>query len=252
MSDKKEKIRLLTPPTSKLRQSEQQTAPKATIGQVVLDKFGNFRLASNDMTLEKANSERQSNSRSKSRRKYGSESRSRSQSSKRRFRSRSYDRRRSNSRIYRSRSGSRRFSYSRSRSRSLSNDRRRIRYRGRGSYDRATYYKPRFGSARYTGRGNRGGCRDFRGRGRDNWYRGNRHNRGGSSGVYRQRRDISLDRRVKLRSKSNSYHSDDQKRSTKFSKKSQYHHSNIAEKNWNEKSVESTSKPDILNDKIEL
>lgn len=131
--------------------------PKAPAGQVVLDKFGSFRLASTEKPSVPLVSTRArgSHSRSRSRRRYTSDSRSRSRSPKRRTRSRSYQRRRSSrSRSY-NRSRSRSRSYSRSRS--GSRDRRRgDRYvrGGRGSWnDRGTYYKPRFGNSR----GGRGG-----------------------------------------------------------------------------------------------
>lgn len=124
--------------------------PKPPARQAVLDKFGNFRLPSTEKPPEPTPMPRSrtSRSRSRSRRRY-SGSRSRSRSLKRRSRSRSYQRRRSRSYRSRSRSGgsrSRSRSFSRSRSRSGSIDRRRDRRpRGRGGYDRGTYYKPRFG-----------------------------------------------------------------------------------------------------------
>lgn len=179
-----------------------QPAKPIPQGQVVLDKFGNFRLVTppKDPRHEEAgncfawfNKKKQifyflflgrkppeppgrprsgsrssRRSRSRSADKY---SRSRS-SSLSRSRSRSY---RSRSRSYYSRSHSRSGSYysrSRSRSRSYSLERRRFRrggFRGRFN-DRGTYYKPRFQNPR---RGGRGGFdnrynrfeRDYRGRG---------------------------------------------------------------------------------------
>lgn len=148
-----------TPPPSISQRLKAQgpQPPKAPAGQVVLDKFGSFRLASTEKPSVPLASTRArgSRSRSRSRRRYTSDSRSRSRSPKRRSRSRSYQRRRgSRSRSY-NRSRSRSRSYSRSRS--GSRDRRRgDRYvrGGRGSWnDRGTYYKPRFGNSR----GGRGG-----------------------------------------------------------------------------------------------
>lgn len=171
------KQRHLTPPKPK-------EPPAATVksGPVVLDKFGNFRLAVTDpiKPLEPLHMRR---SRSRSRKKYGSSSsRSKSRSPRgRRSRSGSYPRRnkysRSRSHSYggrRSPTRSRSRSYSRSRSRS--SDRRRFgkTFRGRGGganyNDRGTYYKPRFSTnMRGRGRGSNGNFRDnrdFRGRGR--------------------------------------------------------------------------------------
>lgn len=200
--EKRDKRRPITPPSADIQPKPiEQSLPKIPIGQVVLDKFGNFRLASNEKSIE-LTSATHGLSRSRSRRKYSSGTRSRSRSLKRRFRSRSHDRRRYSPRSYRSRSASRPNSYSRSRSRSVSVERHRSRYRGRGNHDRGTYYKPRFGSTRFSGRGNRGGfhdSRDNRGRGRDNWHRSSWNNRGGTN---RYRRDENRDRRVDRRSKS--------------------------------------------------
>lgn len=234
--DKKQKSRRPTPPPTlppvrpKFIEQPPQM-PKAPAGQVVLDKFGNFRLASTDKPPEPPAPPRGrgatgggSRSRSRSRRRYSSDSRSRSRSMKRRSRSRSYGRRRgSRSRSFRSRTGSRSRSYSRSRSRSGSIDRRRDRrMRGnRGGYDRGTYYKPRFGNARGPrgGRGGGGGGfrdynRDFRNnRGRDRYRGGWGNNRGGGS-RYRNYRDDSRERRFDRRSRSRSFNSgDDRKRS---------------------------------------
>ncbi|XP_065162968.1 tetratricopeptide repeat protein 14 homolog isoform X3 [Atheta coriaria] len=172
-------------------------------GQVVLDKFGNFRLVTPPKNAQgpppgvvqrydgrgkppeppgRPRSESRSprsRGRSRSRGKY---SRSRSSTGSR-SRSRSY---RSRSRSYYSRSRSRSGSYysrSRSRSRSYSGDRRRRRGGFRGRYnDRGTYYKPRFQNNRnnFQRGGNRGGNnsnnhyrerihdRDFRGGGGNN------------------------------------------------------------------------------------
>lgn len=214
--EKKVKKRPSTPNPPVLIRSdkygEAPAPPKAPVGPVVLDKFGNFRLASTERPPEPPAPPRRSRSRSHSRRRYSSDSRSRSRSAKRRSRSRSYGRRRSRSRSYRSRSASRSRSYSRSRSRSRSVDRRR-RYGMRGNYDRGTYYKPRFNNQqRYGYRGGRGGYRDyrdFRGRGRDR-FRGGWVNRGGG-GNYRYRRDDSRDRRMDRRSRSVSHDSDDRR-----------------------------------------
>ncbi|KAF5273610.1 hypothetical protein FQR65_LT04609 [Abscondita terminalis] len=173
-----------------------QPKPMVPPGQIVLDKFGNFRLLSPATRIPTERSEdlpplppgappkdsfsgsrkppeppgrprsgsRSSRrSRSRSRRKY---SRSRS-SSMSRSRSRSY---RSRSRSYYSRSRSRSGSYysrSRSRSRSYSGERRRYRrggFRGGRYGDRGTYYKPRLPP--------RGGGSYNRGRG--NYYRDSR------------------------------------------------------------------------------
>lgn len=163
--------------------------PKAPAGQVVLDKFGSFRLASTEKPSVPLASTRAraSRSRSRSRRRYTSDSRSRSRSPKRRSRSRSYQRRRaSRSRSY-NRSRSRSRSYSRSRSGSRDRRRGGDRYTrgGRGGWnDRGTYYKPRFGNSR----GGRGGVGiNNRGGGfRDNWNfrpaRGQDRYRGGWGG----------------------------------------------------------------------
>lgn len=198
-----DKRRLFTPPPIETHpKNMEQALSKTPIGQVVLDKFGNFRLASNEKSTEPATSTVRL-SRSRSRRKYSSNSRSRSRSVKRRNRSRSHDRRRYTHRSYRSRSVSRPNSYSRSRS--VSVERHRSRYRGRSNYDRGTYYKPRFGSARFNVRGNRGGfrdSRDYRGRGRDNWHRSSWSNRGGTTSSNRYCRNDSRDRRTDRRSKS--------------------------------------------------
>ncbi|XP_063914100.1 uncharacterized protein DDB_G0284459 isoform X2 [Zophobas morio] len=203
--------------------------PLVNPGQVVLDKFGNFRLMT-PPELKKGRDDMpplppgrrppeppgrpRSDSRSPKRhsrsRSHGKYSRSRSSSASR-SRSRSY---RSRSRSYYSRSRSRSGSYysrSRSRSRSYSGDRRRYRRGGfRGRYnDRGTYYKPRFQNPRNSIRGGRGGGgsgggsyynrdaryndRDYRGRGRPyNNYnnRGGRRPRGRyQRGGYREYRD---------------------------------------------------------------
>ncbi|ERL87322.1 tetratricopeptide repeat protein 14 homolog isoform X2 [Dendroctonus ponderosae] len=211
-------------------------APKIPQGQVVLDKFGNFRL----MTPPEIKKSKEamglggrppeppgrprSDSRSPKRR-----SRSRSRPSRSRSssasgsRSRSY---RSRSRSYFSRSRSRSgsfYSRSRSRSRSYSGDRR---FRRRGGFrggrnDRGTYYKPRYPNPRFDNRGRgRGGNyynrdrfdRNFRGRGRpyDNYNNrmGNRrHPRGrygGNRGGYRDYRDRRYER-SRSRDRSRSY-----------------------------------------------
>ncbi|XP_022905543.1 tetratricopeptide repeat protein 14 homolog isoform X2 [Onthophagus taurus] len=188
--------------------------PKPVIppGQVVLDKFGNFRLMTPPKEMSRGSepdlpplpagappkgsfagrkppeppgrprSMSKSRSRSRSKPRY-TRSRSSSQS---RSRSRSY---RSRSRSYYSRSRSRSGSYysrSRSRSRSYSGERRRYnRPRGgfRGRYnDRGTYYKPRFQNPRQNyQRGGRGNYRDYR---NDRDYRGGR---GGGRPYYNPR-----------------------------------------------------------------
>ncbi|XP_060536553.1 tetratricopeptide repeat protein 14 homolog isoform X2 [Cylas formicarius] len=182
--------------------------PKIPQGQVVLDKFGNFRLMtppemkkSHDLGQLLAGrrppeppGRPRSDSRSPKRR-----SRSRSKFS----RSRSTSMSRSRSRSYNSRS--------RSRSRSYSGERRFRRrggFRGGNRYDRGTYYKPRYPNPRHNdqrGRG-RGGYynrdsrydRDYRGRGRPYPYnnRGRRPPRGrfGGRGGYREYRDRRYDR----------------------------------------------------------
>lgn len=211
-----------------MEQSLLAQPPKAPAGQVVLDKFGNFRLASTDKPPEPPAPPRGrgaagggSRSRSRSRRRYSSGSRSRSRSMKRRSRSRSYGRRRgSRSRSFRSRTGSRSRSYSRSRSRSGSVDRRRDRRtRGnRGGYDRGTYYKPRFGNSRGQRGGGRGGFRDYRdfrnNRGRDRYRGGWGNNRGGggNGSRYRNYRDDSRERRFDRRSRSRSFNSGDERK----------------------------------------
>ncbi|KAF5306630.1 hypothetical protein FQA39_LY08819 [Lamprigera yunnana] len=192
-----------------------QPKPLVPPGQVVLDKFGNFRLLSPATRMQtersddlpplppgappkdsfsgnrkppeppgrpRSGSRSSRRSRSRSRRKY---SRSRSSSASR-SRSRSY---RSRSRSYYSRSRSRSGSYysrSRSRSRSYSGERRRYR-RGGGGFrggrygDRGTYYKPRLpprGGSYNRGRGNY--YRDSRDGYRDYRGRGRPYNRGGN------------------------------------------------------------------------
>ncbi|XP_074041206.1 uncharacterized protein isoform X2 [Leptinotarsa decemlineata] len=215
--------------------------PKIPTGQVVLDKFGNFRLMTPPEIKKslgeqppfppgrrppeppgrpRSDSRSPKRGRSRSRSKY-SHSRSSSGS---RSRSRSY---RSRSRSYYSRSRSRSGSYysrSRSRSRSYSGDRRRYRSRGgfRGRYnDRGTYYKPRFQTPRHNNQRGRGGGyynnrdsryndRDYRGgRGRPYPYqnRGGRRPRGRyARGGYRDYRDRRYDRsRSRDRDRSRSY-----------------------------------------------
>nr|CAH7740976.1 unnamed protein product [Callosobruchus chinensis] len=222
------------PPSKKSsKPSPAPTAPKIPQGQVVLDKFGNFRLMTPPELKKAGSSEapplppgrrppeppgrprsesRSPKRRSRSRSKYSN----RSSSSGSRSRSRSY---RSRSRSYYSRSRSRSGSYysrSRSRSRSYSGDRRRYR-RGGGRYnDRGTYYKPRFQTPRHNDRGRGGGYyrgrdrydRDFRGRGRGHGpFRGGRRPRGRySRGGYRDYRDRRFDRsRSRDRDRSRSY-----------------------------------------------
>lgn len=168
--DEKNRRRPLSP--EKAKPSVSQMAPVKS-GPVVLDKFGNFRLANADDAAkppEPSGPPRRSRSRSRGRR-YGSSSRSRSQSMRRRSRSGSFRRRFSRSRS-RSFSRSRSRSYSRSRSRSRSFERRRFDrrdYRGRGGF----HHRP-FGN-RFHSRGGfmnrRGGFRDFRDGGRGGGFR---------------------------------------------------------------------------------
>ncbi|XP_076253958.1 uncharacterized protein LOC143192473 isoform X4 [Rhynchophorus ferrugineus] len=219
--------------------------PKIPQGQVVLDKFGNFRLMTppemkkgQDPLAGTAPSSSnkgdqagrrppeppgrpRSGSRSPKRRSRSRSRVSRSRSSSlSRSRSRSY---RSRSRSYYSRSRSRSgsvYSRSRSRSRSYSGDRR---FRRRGGFrggrnDRGTYYKPRYPNPRYDGRGRggRGGYyrdrfdRNFRGRGRpyDSYNgRGNRRNPRGRYGARGGYRDYRDRRyeRSRSRDRSRSY-----------------------------------------------
>ncbi|CAH1953990.1 unnamed protein product [Acanthoscelides obtectus] len=225
----------LPPPKKSSKPSPAPAAPpKIPQGQVVLDKFGNFRLMT-PPELKKLGSadaqplppgrrppeppgrprseSRSPKRRSRSRSKYSN----RSSSSGSRSRSRSY---RSRSRSYYSRSRSRSGSYysrSRSRSRSYSGDRRRYNRRGgfRGRYnDRGTYYKPRFQNPRHNDRGGRGYYRgrdrydrDYRGRGRGHGpFRGRRPRGRFSRGGYRDYRDRRYDRsRSRDRDRSRSY-----------------------------------------------
>lgn len=187
-----------------------QTAVKS--GPVVLDKFGNFRLATMDTSSkppEPPNSPRKT-SRSRSRGRKYSRSSSRSRSRGKRSRSgsyaRKYSRSRSRSRSFRSRSRSRSHSrsYSRSRSRSRSLRRHDKRYSSRrGGYgERGTYYKPRF-STHPRGRGRGTFSRDFREfRGRDRARPYRPRQRGGSSRFYRNYREDSRERRFSSRERS--------------------------------------------------
>lgn len=195
--------------------------PNINTGQVVLDKFGNFRLmtppelkkggpgggAGGSMSHDNVplppgapprgiNAGRRppeppgrprSNSRSPRRR-----SRSRSKFSRSRSTSMSRSRSRSyRSRSYYSRSRSRSGSYysrSRSRSRSYSGDRRRFRrggggFRGGRYNDRGTYYKPRFQNPRHNNQRPRGGGNYNN---RDSRY-DNRDYRGGRRGPFQNR-----------------------------------------------------------------
>ncbi|XP_049533162.1 tetratricopeptide repeat protein 14 homolog isoform X1 [Anopheles darlingi] len=181
--------------------STERAPPTVKSGPVVLDKFGNFRLAdapvapgggganSNNKPPEpsaappsSASASRRSRSKSRHRTTYGSSrSRSRSRSDRRRSRSGSFRRRFSRSRS-RSFSRSRSGSYSRSRSRSRSFERRRYdrRFyrggRGGGGYGGDRMGGP-FGGNRFNnprGHFRRGGFRDFR----DNRFIG----RGGGGG----------------------------------------------------------------------
>ncbi|CAG9864564.1 unnamed protein product [Phyllotreta striolata] len=213
----------------KLKPTPAPPLNKIPQGQVVLDKFGNFRLMTPPELKKEGHmgpagrrppeppgrprsDSRSPKRRSRSRSKY---SRSPRSSSGSRSRSRSY---RSRSRSYYSRSRSRSGSYysrSRSRSRSYSGDRRRyVRrgggggggFRGRHNNDRGTYYKPRFQTPRHNGQRGRGGGyynnrdsrygdRDYRGRGRPYPYSrgGNRRpprgRYGQRGGGYRDYRD---------------------------------------------------------------
>ncbi|CAH1105868.1 unnamed protein product [Psylliodes chrysocephalus] len=227
--DSPKKMKPAPPPMNKIPQ-----------GQVVLDKFGNFRLMTPPELKKEAqlaagrrppeppgrprSDSRSPKRRSRSRSKY---SRSPRSSSGSRSRSRSC---RSRSRSYYSRSRSRSGSYysrSRSRSRSYSGDRRRyVRrggFRGRHNNDRGTYYKPRFQNPRHNGQRGRGGGyynnnrdsrygdRDYRGRGRPYPFqnRGNRRQprgRYGQRGGYRDYRDRRYSRsRSRDRDRRSSY-----------------------------------------------
>ncbi|XP_049278880.1 tetratricopeptide repeat protein 14 [Anopheles funestus] len=167
--------------------------PPVKSGPVVLDKFGNFRLATADTPITASGSKppeptaapplRRSRSKSRARTYGSSRSRSRSRSERRRSRSGSFRRRFSRSRS-RSFSRSRSGSYSRSRSRSRSFERRRFDrriYRGGRGGGGGGYGGDRmgpFGGNRFNnsrGHYRRGGFRDFR----DNRFVGSR---GGSSG----------------------------------------------------------------------
>ncbi|XP_052898723.1 tetratricopeptide repeat protein 14 homolog [Anopheles moucheti] len=173
--------------------------PPVKSGPVVLDKFGNFRLATADTPSTAGGSKppeptaappmRRSRSKSRTRTYGSSRSRSRSRSERRRSRSGSFRRRFSRSRS-RSFSRSRSGSYSRSRSRSRSFERRRFDRRiyrggrggGGGGYggDRmGSFGGNRFNNSR--GHYRRGGFRDFR----DNRFVGSRG--GGGIGGGRDR-----------------------------------------------------------------
>ncbi|XP_023947463.1 tetratricopeptide repeat protein 14 isoform X2 [Bicyclus anynana] len=184
-------------------------APPVRKGNIVLDKFGSFRLAQEGETpvsvgdgrpeqfvtrikpptpsgrrpRSPPSPRRHSSNSSDDARRSPKRSRSRSRPRKYRFRSGSRSasrsvssasgsvasrRRRSASPRSRSRSDASRSYYSRSRSRSRSMSRDRMRrfnrrgnWRGRGGFERGTYYRPRFHT--YNGGGNRGrGRGDFR------------------------------------------------------------------------------------------
>ncbi|CAH2234881.1 tetratricopeptide repeat protein 14 homolog isoform X2 [Pararge aegeria] len=184
-------------------------APPVRKGNIVLDKFGSFRLAQEGETpvsvgdgrpeqfvtrikpptpsgrrpRSPPSPRRHSSNSSDDARRSPKRSRSRSRPRKYRFRSGSRSasrsvssasgsvasrRRRSASPRSRSRSDASRSYYSRSRSRSRSMSRERMRrsnrrgnWRGRGGFERGTYYRPRFHT--YNGGGNRGrGRGDFR------------------------------------------------------------------------------------------
>uniref|UniRef100_A0A182PUV3 TPR_REGION domain-containing protein n=1 Tax=Anopheles epiroticus TaxID=199890 RepID=A0A182PUV3_9DIPT len=183
-------------PSDKGKSSTVSQVPPVKSGPVVLDKFGNFRLATADAPATAGGSKppepsaappmRRSRSKSRTRTYGSSRSRSRSRSDRRRSRSGSFRRRFSRSRS-RSFSRSRSGSYSRSRSRSRSFERRR--------YDRRIYRGGRGGGGGYGGdrmggpfggnrfnnsRGHyrRGGFRDFR----DNRFVGGRGGGGGIGG----------------------------------------------------------------------
>lgn len=163
----------------KPKPSVSQMAPVKS-GPVVLDKFGNFRLANAEDAAkppEPAAPPRRSRSRSRGQR-YGSSSGSGSDSPRRRSRSGSFSRRRSSRSRSRSFSNSRSRSYSRSRSRSRSFERRRFidrrnqfnnnqNFRGRGNF----YNRP-YGN--YQNWNNRGNFMHRRG-GYNNNFRGGYH-----------------------------------------------------------------------------
>ncbi|XP_055544011.1 tetratricopeptide repeat protein 14 [Wyeomyia smithii] len=195
-----EKTRRVVITTEKQKPSVSQMAPVKS-GPVVLDKFGNFRLANADDAVkppEPSGPPRQSRSRSRGRR-YGSSSRSRSQSGGKRSRSGSFRRRFSRSRS-RSFSRSRSRSYSRSRSRSRSFERRRFDRRGYHHRGRGNFYDRPYNRFGYHHRGNfmnrRGGFRDFRdynNRGYGRPFRA-RFRGGGNNHNYRFQRSYSHSR----------------------------------------------------------
>ncbi|CAB3231335.1 unnamed protein product [Arctia plantaginis] len=195
------------PPPGKREPDPPGTEPAHPVrkGNIVLDKFGSFRLAQEGETpvsvgdgrpeqfvtrikppspsgrrprsppsprRHSSNSSeddrRSKRSRSRSRpRKYRSRSRSRSRSGSSGSGSVTSRRRRSASPRSRSRSDASRSYYSRSRSRSRSGSRyrrapRRGAWRGRGGYERGTYYRPRFHTYNGGGRGRGRGGGDFR------------------------------------------------------------------------------------------
>ncbi|RVE54645.1 hypothetical protein evm_000766 [Chilo suppressalis] len=200
------------PPPGKSREPDppgtEPPHPPVRKGNIVLDKFGSFRLAQEGETpvsvgegrpeqfvtrikppsptarrprsppsprrrSSTSDDDRRSGKRSRSRsrpRKYRSRSGSRSRSASSGSGSGGSRRRRSGSPRSRSRSDASRSYYSRSRSRSRSVSRERFRrfnrrgnWRGRGGYERGTYYRPRFHTYNGGGRGRgRGGGGDFR------------------------------------------------------------------------------------------
>ncbi|XP_030041107.1 tetratricopeptide repeat protein 14 isoform X2 [Manduca sexta] len=223
----------LAPPPGKREPDPPGTDPPALPpvrkGNIVLDKFGSFRLAqegetpvsvgdarpeqfvtrikppspsgrrprsppsprrhSSNSSDDDRRSPKRSRSRSRPRKyKYRSRSRSRSRSGSSASGSVASRRRRSGSPRSRSRSDASRSYYSRSRSRSRSGSRERLRryprranWRGRGGYERGTYYRPRFNTFNGGGRGRGRGGGDFRrddGRRFPNEWRDNR-SRGG-------------------------------------------------------------------------
>ncbi|KAJ3634116.1 hypothetical protein MTP99_011023 [Tenebrio molitor] len=213
-----------SPKKPKLMPPMPQIKPLVNPGQVVLDKFGNFRLMTPPELKKGREGDMPPLPPGRRPPEPPGRPRSDSRSPKRHSRSRSY---RSRSRSYYSRSRSRSGSYysrSRSRSRSYSGDRRRYRRGGfRGRYnDRGTYYKPRFQNPRNNIRGRGGGGyynrdaryndREYRGRGRPyNNYnnRGGRrprgrYQRGGGYREYRDRRDYRSRSRDRSRSFSGS------------------------------------------------
>ncbi|XP_068621590.1 tetratricopeptide repeat protein 14 homolog isoform X4 [Battus philenor] len=196
------------PPGTEPNHHQHHSHPPVRKGNIVLDKFGSFRLAQEGETpvsvgdgrpeqfvtrikppspsgrrprsppsprrrsSNSSDEDRRSPKRSRSRsrpRKYRSRSGSRSRSASSGSASPASRRRRSPSPRSRSRSDASRSYYSRSRSRSRSGSRdrnrrmnRRGNWRGRGGFERGTYYRPRFHTYNGNNRGRGRGGGDFR------------------------------------------------------------------------------------------